>query len=76
MLRWFRAKDKDVQDDVLGHLIRRASVFAERGDREALVDLQRLVMRPLQSRHMLDAFFNQSHVSIDSINEWTDFGLI
>lgn len=59
-------------------LLDRAEVFFTCGNREALVDLQRLVLRPIQSIHMLDAYLRPDHHAIESLDMWVDlnFGVI
>lgn len=56
-------------------LLNRVKVFAEQGNRCALEDLQRLVLRPLQSLHMLDAYLKADHQALGSFEMWNDFGL-
>lgn len=56
-------------------LLERATDFVNQGNLFALEDLQRLVVRPLQSRHMVDAYLKADHNAIASLQEWNDIGL-
>lgn len=56
---------------LLGHAV----YFANNKNKEALEDLQRLVMRPIQSRHMVDAYLMPSHGATESLYMWTDLGI-
>lgn len=56
-------------------LLERAKEFADCGNKHALEDLQRLVLRPIQSRHMVDAYLKEDHKAVDSFHEWNHIGL-
>lgn len=51
----------------LEDLIQRARRFDDAGDRHALEDLQRLIARPLQSLHMVDAYLKPAHGAVKSL---------
>jgi len=59
----------------LKFLLERASSFVKYNNIEALEDLQRLVLRPLQSQHMLDAYLKEDHDSLRSFHAWNDIGI-
>lgn len=59
----------------LQFLMQRAEEFYKQSNREALLDLQRLVMRPLQSHHMLDAYLQPDHGAVDSFDLWRSLGI-
>lgn len=56
-------------------LLGRARAFAQQGNKDALEDLQRLVLRPLQSNHMVNAYLRPAHKALEFLDEWNDFGL-
>lgn len=57
-------------------LLRRIDQLAQEGRVEALRDLQRIIARPMQSRHMAAAYLRPDHAAPESIEPFRQFGLI
>lgn len=57
------------------NLMMRANYFADRKNVAALEDLQKLVMRPIQSLRMVDVYFKEDHKSQGTFHIWNDIGL-
>lgn len=70
-----KQKEAPLIPSELSLLLERASKLMALGKREALVDLQRLVMRPIQSDHMLSAYLRPDHSATCSFDKWRHFGL-
>ncbi len=56
------------------NLLRRADQLVEQQNHEGLKDLIKLVLRPLQSIHLLDAYVKDDHQSIGELNKQWCFG--
>ncbi|HRH76452.1 MAG TPA: hypothetical protein PK129_03810 [Cellvibrionaceae bacterium] len=59
----------------LKNLLERANYLAKHNNIEALEDLQRLVLRPLQSQHMLDAYLKDDHDTLQKFHHCIDIGI-
>lgn len=55
---------------------RRIQTLVSQNRVDALVDFQRLLLRPIQSHHISDAYLNPDHRSPESLNPFRDFGPI
>lgn len=56
-------------------LLERANYFFERRNVAALEDLQRLILRPIQSTHMADAYLKQDHGAVSAFHTWNSMGI-
>lgn len=56
-------------------LLERAGEFAAKRNMSALEDLQRLVMRTVQSLHVVDPYLKPDHKAIAQFHEWNKIGL-
>lgn len=56
------------------NILRRADILAEQGNTEGLKDLIKLIMRPIQARHMLDAYKKDDKQAICEIGLDTSLG--
>jgi len=56
------------------NLIRRADELVEQKNHEGLKDLIKLVLRPIQSKHLLDAYIKDDHQSIGKLSVRRCFG--
>lgn len=75
LLSIFNSKKRDTKTE-LDYLLERADELSRtRNGAHALHDLQKLVLRPIQSIHMLDAYTKPWHSAIDSIDDYLNFGL-
>ncbi|MFA0813392.1 DUF6710 family protein [Microbulbifer epialgicus] len=75
-IRKLSSKEKiSNSQETLQLLLRRAKKMAALGQKEALEDLQRLALRQIQSRHMVDAYLKPDHHAIDPLSEWNDVGI-
>lgn len=74
-----RKKAPDVEaeneSNAFENLMMRAKIFANQKNVAALEDLQKLVMRPIQSLRMVDVYFKPDHKSLGVYHIWNDFGL-
>ncbi len=68
-------KRKKDQGRLFANLIERTDAIARENNINGLLDLQRLIIRPVQSKHMADAYLKNNHCAISEINPYTDFGL-
>lgn len=79
LARIFRYKSRKYNANIhrteLPFLLDRAKQFAVNGNTHALEDMQRLIMRPIQSLHMVDAYLKERHKAVSGFLEWSDFGI-
>lgn len=70
-----RNREAEQTQSELDCLLERAGEFAAKRNIHALEDLQRLVMRSIQSLHMVDAYLKPDHKAMTQFHEWNDIGI-
>jgi hypothetical protein len=72
----FSRKDLHDKKIELDYLLEKAKLMSQKTNGiYALHDLQKLVMRPIQSIHMMDAYKKPFNSAIDSLDDCNNFGL-
>lgn len=64
----------DSNTEELKHLLERANRLASKGNHAGITDLIKIVMRGIQSQHILSAYTRNDHSAIDPLHWWTCFG--
>lgn len=75
--KFFRAAEhkESVNTNALDLILQKAKYFYDRENLSALEDLQRLILRPIQSIHMADAYYKQDHGAISAFHTWNSIGI-
>ena len=73
MIKLFRNKNTGI--DAFDNVMRRANEVHAMNNVEGLFDLIKIIMMPIQAKHISDAYFQDDHGGLDSIECYQDLGL-